>query len=397
MTEPQFLFFGVSGLLLLRFYIKNNNRLLILSAAIASSLSILGRYPGLAFLLAGAALILSFHRKDLLTRIKDVTYYLSISIAPTVIWLLWAYTRPDTTPHRGFSLPVGNLWNELAPLRVDMVNVLWGWIPFSDLMMEIPYRLKLFLLSLVVLSVIALLILALKKIKTQGQDWRTNKFLLIVSVFSFLFIAFFIVIAFFYAFLPLKPGLIDRTLLPLQVAGMITIFSFIYFIGDVWSIQNYARILSLALGLLILSSFIPPSVEIVSQYHAEGSGFTSKRWRSSGTIAVVEQLSPDTPIITNDPDAILFFLGRPAYEMDWSSFNQPTEDFHRFGDDPDDPIERIFREEGAALVLFEGFYWQLRAFYGEETQQRMDTLTEGLKVYGSSWDGDIYLYNPKEP
>jgi len=397
MTEPQFLFLGVLGLLLLLFYIRSNNRLLIFSSAIAAGLSLLGRYPGLAFILAGTLFIFSFSEKDLQKRIKDVAYYLSISVAPTIIWLLWAYTRPSATPHRGFSFPVSGFWNELAPLRVDMVNVLWGWVPFSTYMSGISYRLRLFLLSLVVLCMTALLILALKKIKMQGQDWRSNKSLPIVGIFSFLFIAFFLVIALFFTFLTLKPGLIDRTLIPLQVSGIIVIFSFINFIGEVWSIQKYTIAISLLLGVLILSLFIPHSLEIVSRYHAGGSGYTSERWRSSGTIAALEQVSPDTPIITNDPDVILFFLERPAYEIDWSSFDPSEEDLHRYGDDTADPIERVFREEGAALVLFDGLYWQLEPFYGEKTQQRIDSLVAGLKPYASSWDGDIYFYDHVEP
>ena len=388
MTEPQFLFFGIVGLLLLVFYIEYNNRLLILSAAIASSLSILGRYPGLAIIIAGAAFILSFSKKNLRYRIKDVFYFLSISITPTVIWLLWVYTRPHTSPPRQFSFQISNLWNELAPLRLDMVNVLWGWVPFSDYM-EISYRLKLFLFSLVAFSLIILLILALRKIKMRGQDWRSNPFFPIASAFFFLFIAFFFVIAFFYASLALKPGLIDRTLLPFQVAGIVTIFSFIYFVGDVWSIKKYTQPFSIVLGLLIISSF--------SKYHEKGSGFTGERWRSSGTIAAVEQLPSQTLIITNDPDAILFFLERPAFEIEWTSFNKPAEMFSRFGDDKNDAIQSLFKNKGAALVLFDTIYWQLYPFCAEQTQQCLEKITQGLKHHSSVWDGDIYFYNPTEP
>lgn len=397
MTEPQFLFFGMIGLLLLLFYIEHNNRLLILFAAIASSLSILARYPGLAFILAGAAFILSFSKKIWRHRIKDALYYLSLSITPTIIWLLWVYTRQHSSPPRQFSFQISNLWAELAPLRLDMVNVLWGWVPFSEYMPEISYRLKLFLFGFVSLCLITLLILALRKIKNRGEDWRMNKFLPIVSIFSFLFIASFLVIAFFYTFLALKPGLIARTLLIFQVAGIVTILSFIYLIGDVWSIKKYTQLISLALGLIITSSSLPRAIDVVSAYHEKGGGFTSQRWRSSGTITAVEQLPSQTPIITNDPDAILFFLERPAYEIEWTSFDKPTELLLPFGDDEDDAIQRLFKNKGAALVVFDTIYWQLYPFCVEETQQCLETLTQGLKHHSSSWDGDIYFYNPEPP
>jgi len=396
MTEPQFLFFGIVGLFLLLFYFENNNWVLILSAAFAISLSVLARYPGFAFILAGVALILFFHKMNWRRRIKDVIYFLSASIIPTIIWLLWVYTRPHTSPPRQFSFQMSNLWNELAPLRLDMINVLWDWIPFSNYV-EFSYRLKLFLFGLVAFCLVVLLVLTLRKIKSRGQDWRSNKLLRIASTFTFLFIAFFSIIVFFYAFLALKPGLIDRTLLLFQVAGVILIFSIIDFIGNVWSIKKYTQLFSLVLGVIIISSALPNSIDIVKTYHLKGGGYTGERWRSSGTITAIEKLPPQTPIITNDPDAILFLLERPAYEIEWTSFDKPVEMFSPFGDDENDAIQRLFKKEGAALVLFDGIYWQLYPFCAEETQQCLEKLTQGLKLQASHWDGDIYFYNSSGP
>ncbi|MEK9136036.1 MAG: hypothetical protein AAB393_02840, partial [Bacteroidota bacterium] len=62
--------------------------------------------------------------------------------------------------------------------------------------------------------------------------------------------------------------------------------------------------------------------------------------------------------------------------------------------DAENEVERIFREEGAALVLIEPIYWQFEYLYGERTEERLAAFTRGLYKYFSSGDGAIYFYEP---
>ncbi len=71
-------------------------------------------------------------------------------------------------------------------------------------------------------------------------------------------------------------------------------------------------------------------------------------------------------------------------------------DYVRYGDEMDDPIQKLFREDGAALVLFDAIYWEMYPIFGEETPQRLEAFTQGLRLYSDSWDGGIYFYSEAE-
>ena len=138
------------------------------------------------------------------------------------------------------------------------------------------------------------------------------------------------------------------------------------------------------------------SFENIRNLYLHGLGYTSPRWRSSGTIESLRSLPEDISIITNDSDAVLFFINQPSYDLPEILLDEPKDVYLRFGDDSTNGIERIFREEGGALVLFKPLYWQLKPIYGDDTDARIQSLTEGLTVFSDLWDGRIYFYPTPE-
>jgi hypothetical protein len=132
------------------------------------------------------------------------------------------------------------------------------------------------------------------------------------------------------------------------------------------------------------------------EHHRDGAGYTGIRWRNSGTIEGMQELSPNIPIITNEPAAVLFLTGRTAYEIEELSRTAPLTDYVRYGEELDDPVQQLFREDGAALVLFDSFYWQLYPIYDDETPLRLEAFTQGLRLVSDSWDGGIYFYGEAE-
>jgi hypothetical protein len=74
--------------------------------------------------------------------------------------------------------------------------------------------------------------------------------------------------------------------------------------------------------------------------------------------------------------------------------NEPQVLTGRFGDDPTDSVQKAFRENGDALVLFNSSFWQFNKIYGDQTNQRLDNLTQGLYLYAQLRDGAIYMYSP---
>lgn len=93
-------------------------------------------------------------------------------------------------------------------------------------------------------------------------------------------------------------------------------------------------------------------------------------------IWAVRALPEDTLIITNQETALLALTGRASYPLKEVYLNQGLKEFSRYGDGDlsQDPAQRLFREDGAALVLFDQIDDQLGELYGERTEERIRTL-----------------------
>ncbi|MCJ7513873.1 MAG: hypothetical protein MUO23_13020, partial [Anaerolineales bacterium] len=133
-------------------------------------------------------------------------------------------------------------------------------------------------------------------------------------------------------------------------------------------------------------------VEYLQQMRLEGSGYTSRSWRTSPTIQAARTLPEQTALISNDSAALLLLALHPAYDIPELVNRQEQAAFQRFGEDRQDPVERLFREQGAALVLFDSSRGQFMGLYGERADERLEALTAGLDVYLDTADGTIYLY-----
>jgi len=149
--------------------------------------------------------------------------------------------------------------------------------------------------------------------------------------------------------------------------------------------------------LLIITS-LPQSFRMVEDIHREGSGYLSLRWRNSPTLAAAMQLDPEISIISNEPSAIEFWIERPVYQLP-KLFNKidPDPVDARFGDNQEDEVQRIFHNQGAALVLFDTLRWQLEPIYFDKTPERLTALTRGLTILGNYYDGSIYFYPSHQP
>jgi hypothetical protein len=147
-------------------------------------------------------------------------------------------------------------------------------------------------------------------------------------------------------------------------------------------------------GLLILAvGGVEKSLNFIQNNHEIGSGYTSQAWMNSPTIQVIKDLNPDRALISNESAAILFLTGRPAYDVNVIDHDDPSEIDIRYGEDLEDPAQRLFKANQAVLVIFPtSFYWQLFAIYGDRTQARLDHLLEGLQIEQSLSDGVIYRY-----
>lgn len=392
MSEPLFLFTGLAGIFLTLLFLRNNRYIVLIIAALSSGLSMFTRYTGLAFVITGIIALLIFSQRSWKNRLGSVIIYGLVSSLPSIGWLIWL--RLQSSNPRSFYTN-SNIWEQFTKFKLDVVKEFWSWLPFTSLLPHYTYNLAknlflIFILLMVVISCLSAWIIRKKNLKIfDSYNGLAVGVLMMVLAAANLFI-----LVFSYVFSD-PPNSVYRILLPLQVSAMIGVFSILLFTIRALSTAKWLNLLPILLAFGISSSYLHDSIKIVSQYHQNGNGYTSREMRSSPTVHEVELLPKNIPIITNESALVLFYTGRAAYDISELLDGKPQSITNRYGDDPIDPAQQAFREDRGALVLFASSGSQFKQLYGNQATSRLAYLTQGLSVYSQTADGAIYFYPSK--
>ncbi len=394
MSEPLFLFMGLASLCLILLFLKNNRMILLITAGVASGLAMLTRYSGLAFTITGIGILLIFSRTPWIKRIIDIGTYGILSCLPTVGWLIWLRTQSLGVR----SSPINANWgDQFTKFKLAAMEIYWSWIPFTSLLPRYSYNLARNLIIIFLLLVLVLIGLTVwKNHKNKQKLLDPTNGLILGGLMIVLAVAYLFVLAFSYIFTYPPPDLINRTFLPVHLAVLVGIFSLILFFIRPWQNARWLISIPIVLALGISVSYLHDSLNLVSSYHQGGAGYTSKAWRNAIIIKQVEQLPTDIQLISNESALVLFYTGRPAYDLSELAGLAPQTITNRYGDDPNDIPQKVFRENGAALILFNTSYQQFQELYGDQSIPRIENLTKDLTLYSQTADGEIYFY-PSTP
>ncbi len=389
MSEPLFIFTGLASLFLVLLFLKNNRLLLLLLAGFASSLSMFTRYSGLAFIITGECILLIFNNQPRKKRNADMMTLGLLGCLPTIGWLIWL--RTQSLEERSYLIV--NLSDQFINFRLAVIKIFWSWLPFTSLIPKYTYDLARNLIVISILLFLVLFCLTVSKMRINHQKVldSTNGLILGSSLIAFA-VAYLFVLGYSYIYSYPPPDLISRTLLPVHIAVLLAFFSLIYFFIRPWQTAKWLNIIPIFLAVGLSISYLHDSVNIVSQYHQYGSGYTSKAWRDSTIFNLIEQLPRDIPIISNESALLLFYTGRPAYDISEIVDQEPQNITIRYGDEPNDLPQKIFRENGAALVLFSSILPQFQKLYGDQYIPRLENFTRDLSLYARTSDGEIYFF-----
>ena len=394
MSEPLFLFTGLTSLCLIFLFIKSNRTALLFISGAAAGLSMLTRYSGVAFILTGICILLIFEHKPWKKRVFDVLIYGALSCLPTIVWFIWL--RLNALVPRSYPVHI-NLGEQFTKFKLAAMEIFWSWIPFTSLLPRYSYNLARNLLVFFILLFLVLFILSVWKTRKNSQKILDSANGLILGiVMLILAMAYLFVLAFSYIYTSPPPDLISRTFLPVHLAVLLAIFSLLLFFIRPWKSARWLMIIPIVFAIGISISYLHDTADIVSRFHQEGAGYTSPAWRNMKLINLVEQLPGNIPIISNESAAVLFFTGRPAYDLSELADQTPQAINSRYGDDPGDPAQSVFRENGAALVLFNSRYQQFQELYGDQSILRQENLTRGLTLFAQTAEGEIYFYSPTQ-
>ncbi len=392
MTEPLYLTLMLFGFGALLTYLARGSRGWLIAAALAAGLGAITRFVGIVFLPAGALAVLLLTHYPFKRRLGDLLLFSAVSVLPVAVWAAWLYFNPDSSPALG-SPQWTNPWAYLAPVRNGIFQTLWSWLPLGGL-----HDTK--LLRAGTLLVFALLpaLAALGTWRLLGKrlrDWLDDPDARLAGLAALSLACFFIGFILIYLFRNPPQDVNARTLLPLFPLLLLLLLA----TASLWlrlarGIGSVAAQMTVAVLLLACcAGYLPANLAAARSLHADGRGYTMPAWQTSATIQALRDLPAGLTLISNENGALLYFSGRTALELSERFRKEPAAEFTRFGDDPADDAQVLFRQGKAALVVFrQQLYWQLEPLYGDQTDERIGGLLAGLKPVFEGPDGGIYLY-----
>lgn len=396
MAEPVFLLIGLTSIIFMIKFFGDGKLIHLLAASVLAGMSIITRYAGIALLVSGTISVALLSQSTLRRRISSAIVYFALGLIPLLIWLAYLrFTSPEISPRN--LIFEEHIWSQLAPVRIELVEILWKWVPLLAILPAVAYRTKLAVLGgAASVSAIGFSLRAIS-LKAAGLLDRFSRsalrLLIVLVIFSLVYAG---VISFSYVFLRPRIDLIERVFGPMLIALTAAVYSSIWIMLATPRVVKWRTVLIVTFTLLITAFQIPRTFSLITGLFQDGAGYTSRGWRSSETIQGVKLLHPEISIISNEAAAILLLTKKPAFDIPQFTKVDSNQILSKFGDG-ESKAEEVFREEGGALVLFDSIKWEMWLFFGEDTPARIDEFTNELEVYSDFNDGTIYFFEDLPP
>ncbi len=395
MSEPLANFLGFLGLAGLLWGLEDGEKpAWLVASALLCGLSIVTRYASLPFLAAGVLGIGMWGIGNFLRRAVKALVYLAIGLLPVVVWEVWDYSHSASLASRNLAQAGTGLFSSLASFWQNLRQVFLGWlVPESWLNSFLRSGVLQTLLTLAALAVLAAWIFLVMRRRSKSTQPVANLERLFILAALF-FVAYLVFILATYLLVYPTIDVSQRIMLPLHIALIWMVAALARMsLNNLVTYRRAALVVGI-LAVLLCGWFASRSFRIVQQNFQEGLGYNSVAWQTSPTIEQVKMLPAGTILISNENTAIDFLTGRLAYLVTETRQAQPQTSYYRYGDgDPaGDPAQQLFKEKGAALVLFSNISDELQPLYGDRTQERLQSLVQGLEVAFTGSDGWIYFY-----
>ena len=393
-SEPLFILsFLAGGLCLLAYLEKEKLSMFLVSALVIGTIPGT-RYAGLSIVAAAGLSVLLLTSGKLLARFKKAILFTAVAGLPILAWLVWIYfSSAHSVGGRTPTLDLGSLAAQFQAFRGIFVDTIWAWIPYQTAQTPLRYRLRLILLGIAVAVILGLSLLAARRLRKESAEGLQRSGMQIFTYFGLSSLAFVSVLVVTYLLTLPTIDIDNRMLLPLYAGCVMTFYGAFALWQAAWFQKGWLRVLQILPWLIAgisVAWYFPQMQEKVKLYHP-GDGLTAYHWNHDNLIQAVRDLPANQPVISNDWELLLLWTQRPIYGF-WNTF--PSEapiQTVAYGTNPNDRVQAVFCQQGAALVIFDDFESQFRTQVGETSLNRLPGLFDGLAVYGQYQGGTIYL------
>ena len=371
-SESLFIMFSMAAFLLLAHHIVRPRLYLLVLASLMAGFAAVTRYAGVVLFPTIVLALLLLGNRSIKHKMRDMIAFAGIALAPLALWLLRNVMIAQSSTNREFAF---------HPFNLDHTKNLISTMYDFALSISIPGWTKAIYVG--VTAALFLLGVALLHRKMYIKQNATSIGIVLPAVciiFSLIYLVFLVIsISFFDAETPLNHRILLPALLALTVAG----------ISLAWSLSKAFTQQRIWYGFVLIVFFsvsinVNHAIANAVDIHNNGSGYTSRYWKHSETIAYLSDVRDVRKIYSNGPDVIRFLTGKEAVAIPAkvSPFTR------RLNEDYEEQLNQMVREcrEGKALIAYlNGVTWRWYLPSIEEIES-----TGNLPVLSRIQDGAIY-------
>ena len=390
-SEPLFILMFLAGGWGLLAYLQKEKPARLLLSALLIGLIPATRYAGIGMVLAGGGSVLLLASGKAWKRIQKASLFTVLASLPILLWLIWIYfSTQHSVGGRSLALSLQGLSSQFQGFRGIFMDTVWKWVPYQSNGAMLGYRLRFFLMGVILAGLLGLSLLAQRHIKKEPADGAANSGIRIFTFFGLSSLFFAGVLLLTYLFTHPTIDVDNRMLLPLFVGSVMSFYA-------AWAVWQAAwfkgklrvlQVLPWLIAILCVAWYVPQTRDEAKNYHA-GDGLTAYHWNRSELIQEVRALPAGQAVISNDWELLQLWTGRPIHGF-WNTFpSEPPIQKTAYGSVPGDPVQALFCQQDAALVIVNDFRGQFQTQIGKAYDDQV--LFTGLPVYGLYSDGAIYL------
>lgn len=384
-SEPIFLTLLLLEILALTRALRTGSRGWLWAAAAASGLAYLARYAGLAFVASGILAVLTQPNGGWRRRVGRAASFASVAGVPVAAWMARNALAGASATARlvDFEPPT----TSLAVLAADLVS--YWFLPD-----RLPIVSRALAVALGGMLLAAAWLWTRRKVAgspLQADGPSAAGTLRRVLAWGVAVYAAQILVS--RAFLVPRISLDQRILVP---AWLLTILFLLTMGDDLFSRAGprLAALIAATMFLLTVSYLVRGTIRAI-ELQVDGQGFASRAWQTSPLINAMSQLPPDTPIYTNEVEALYLLAGRRVYRLptgclplDALVVVEPetecrTPEYQTWVEN----MRRALEGDRAVLAVFNTYRYI--PYYAPLVPE----LIEGLDVLTTQGDGWLYVYD----
>jgi hypothetical protein len=385
-SEPTFLALLLGGMIALARYLETGRRRWLAASAILAGLSYLARYVGLTAIASGAVILLLAGARSPRRRLADAFIYAFVASIFVVPW----FVRNELAGGSATARTLVFLLPDRALLQVVAELVAYWFL---------PERIPLIWRGGVILAGTAFLgamFLRFRRPLWRGesaatlQGARNRQWARILAIQLAVYAAG--VLTARVLFVP-RISIDERILLPPLLLILLLAPVLAWRIWWALGSRHWLSRLAVALVFLLAISNLARGGVRALLLQGDGVGFASRSWRSSPLMNAMSLLPPETPIYTNEVEAVYLLGGRSAYRLPTGCLPEDTlhvivvEAECRGGDFRPwaEAMRGSLETENAVVALFDTYREQ--PYYAPVAEE----LVAGLDVLTSQGDGHLFV------